>query len=138
MEDNATDIDQHFADHAVEEVLEAADIDTLRSVDGRFYIGNITLCGDIERIVVQGSDRHKTYSVWWRNGAGTIEFDLKDGQIALIDSYGCDFSYAEGHSYGLHVCPHTPGGERLNWGKPSGDGPKSSAELLDRALRGKR
>lgn len=84
-----------------------------------------------QRIYVTSDGDITIHSIWFEDGGGTIEFDLKDGELMHMDSYGCDFSTSGDV---LFIRPHEPGGDRLKRGRPDFVGPRNSMEIFLAAL----
>ena len=107
-------------------VLHAAGYSSNFKIRAPLDLQSISFSEQPQYVYVTGDEKRSIHVFWFAECGGTAEFDLVDGKLAHLDSYGCDFCISGNE---LILSPHRGGGDRLRLG-PSRNQPRNSEELL--------
>jgi len=111
------------------EELERFGLETKLSISCGIMANDLVLKDRVKTIRVREEPGAKTYSVWFKSG-GTIELVVNDkGELELIDSYGCDVSFAWNR---VEIYSHqpNPNSPRYKGADPDYEGPVNSREMF--------
>jgi hypothetical protein len=109
------------------EALRSAGYSNKFEISAPFEVKRIVIEERPKHLYVTGDGQRSIHAFWFDDEGGTAEFDIVEGQLKHLDSYGCSIVISGSD---LIVSPHRGGGDRLSHGEPGYRGPRNSEELF--------